>query len=215
MAAVLKIFSKAPVAGAVKTRLIPALGAEGAARLQRWLTRRTVAVACAAGYERVELWCAPHSRHPFFGELAGTYPVVLREQWGMDLGERMLNALAHDTACGAGVLIGSDCPDLSSAMLVRARQALAKAGTAVVLGPAVDGGYVLIGMHEPVPGLFSEMPWGTAAVLSLTRQRLRALGVASAELKPLRDLDRPEDLHLLAGHRDCPFSPGPAALSSP
>lgn len=209
MAAVLKIFSKAPVPGAVKTRLIPALGAEGAARLQRWLTRRTVAVACAAGYERVELWCAPDRRHPFFGGLARAYPVVLRDQWGADLGERMLNALAHDPACGTGVLVGSDCPDLDSVMLRAARHALTRDGAAVVLGPAMDGGYVLIGMHEPVPGLFSAMPWGTYAVLSLTRRRLEALGLATVELEPVRDLDRPEDLRLLAGHPGCQPLVGP------
>lgn len=215
MVAILKIFSKAPVPGAVKTRLIPALGAAGAARLQRWLTRRTVALACAAGYARVELWCAPDSRHPFFKELARTYPVVLRDQRGSDLGERMLNALAHDAGAGAGVVVGTDCPDLSTAMLRTARQALEGDGAAVVLGPAMDGGYVLIGMHEVLPALFSEMPWGGDAVLSLTRRRLRALGVATVELPPVRDLDRPEDLHLLAAHPDRPPLASPSHPSPP
>ncbi|MDZ7753468.1 MAG: TIGR04282 family arsenosugar biosynthesis glycosyltransferase [Gammaproteobacteria bacterium] len=214
MAVVLKIFSKAPVPGAVKTRLIPALGPEGAARLQRWLTRRTVALACAAGYEQVELWCAPHSGHSFFGELARAYPVVLRDQWGMDLGERMLNALGHDPGAGAGVLVGCDCPDLDTAMLRAARQALEGDGAAVVLGPAMDGGYVLIGMHAALPELFSGMPWGTDAVLALTRRRLRALGVRALELEPVRDLDRPEDLHLLEEHPDCPPRLAPAVPSS-
>ena len=193
MRTVLKIFAKAPVAGQVKTRLAPALGHGGAVRLHRRLTEHAVATACAAGCDAVELWCSPDPGHPFFA----AHGVALRTQRGDDLGARMLDALAAGGGGEAGVVIGTDCPGLTPGHLARAAGLVAAGEADVVLGPAADGGYVLIAMAEPLPGLFAAMAWGTPAVLGATRRRLRNLGRRVTELEVLHDVDRPADLRWL------------------
>lgn len=195
------VFAREPAPGQVKTRLIPALGPEGAARLYRTLLG--VAFEAAAGVPGVrrELWCA--GAPPDGGvcsELAGRFRMTLRRQPAGDLGERMGGALAEAlTRSERAVLIGSDCPEYSPAYLASAFAALD--GEEVVLGPAADGGYVLIGLRRMAPELFAGIPWGTDSVLARTRAALRGLGRTWAELPTLRDLDRPEDLkdfpHLL------------------
>jgi hypothetical protein len=116
--------------------------------------------------------------------------ISLEPQVGGDLGERMAAALARH--CPA-VLVGCDCPVLSSAHLQAAAQALAS-GAGVVLTPAEDGGYVLVGVNAPQPGLFAGMTWGHERVMAETRARVAALGLRCVELETLWDLDRPEDL---------------------
>jgi len=188
------VFSRTPEPGEVKTRLVPALGAEGAARLHERLTHRAVRKAVASGVGSVELWCTPTTVHPFFSELASAFPLRLRLQRGIDLGERM--AAAFDDAlseASTALLIGSDSPDLGQEDLRAAMTAL-EGGCDVVLGPAADGGYLLIGLRCPVPELFRNMPWGTAEVLALTRERLGRSGRRWNELPVRHDLDRPEDL---------------------
>jgi rSAM/selenodomain-associated transferase 1 len=197
------LFAKAPVPGRAKTRLIPALGALGAARLHEQLLRDTVA-RLAVGLDgsmdtRLELWCAPDTAHPLFQELAATYGLELHRQSDGDLGDRLLAGCtdALRRADGA-VLIGSDCPDLGPAQLAQAVLALQTPGVDAVLGPALDGGYVLLGLRRAAPGLFTEMPWGQDRVAELTRERMRLLGWCWRELPALRDVDRPEDLELLS-----------------
>lgn len=195
-AARILVFAKAPVAGAVKTRLAPALGPEGAARLQARLVRRTVARVSACGLAPFELHVAPDGRHPLFRSLAGT-GVTLVAQQGRDLGGRMHAALA--AALGSAefaILIGTDCPALDRAYLALACDALAQ-GHPAVLGPAEDGGYVLIGLRRPAPTLFAGIDWGGPQVLAQTRRRLADLGWAAVELPTLWDLDRPADLQRL------------------
>ncbi len=196
-------FAREPASGQVKTRLIPALGPEGATRLYRTLLG--VALEAAVGVPRIrrELWCAGGpSDGGICSELAGVYRMTLRSQPAGDLGERMGGALAEAlTQSERAVLIGSDCPEYSPAYLASAFAALD--GEEVVLGPAADGGYVLIGLRRMAPELFAGIPWGTDRVLARTRAALRGLGWTWAELPTLRDLDRPEDLkdfpHLLDG----------------
>ncbi len=192
------LFSKAPVAGRVKTRLIDALGAGGAAALHRRLTRQALNTALSANLGPVHLFCAPDTRHPFFRGLKMESGVPLRSQRGRNLGERMHHAMAFALARHRSVLIiGSDCPQLSAEYLARASAALRSPGVPVVLGPATDGGYVLIGASRSDPALFHQVPWGTDRVLDVTRARLRALGWRWHELAPLQDVDRPEDLDRL------------------
>ncbi len=195
------VFARAPVPGAAKTRLIPALGAAGAARLHRRLVTHALAAACAAAPGRVELWCAPNARHPFFAECARRFGVALFAQRGADLGERMHAAmLAGGSASGPGacsVLIGSDIPDLSPDYLRDAIASLER--HQVVLGPAEDGGYVLIGLQRPAPRLFAGIAWGGPTVLAVTRERIATLRLSCFELPALWDLDRPEDLARLGG----------------
>lgn len=192
------VMAKAPVAGYAKTRLIPALGAEGAAQLAQRLLRHAIAQALAAGVGPVDLCCAPDAQHAVFAELAGEAHVSLSEQGDGDLGARMSRALecalaTHERA----LLIGTDAPALDAAYLHAARDRLADHDA--VLGPAVDGGYTLIGLRRFEPSLFEAMPWSTPQVLAITRERLRAAGLRHAELPPLHDIDEPADLVHLHG----------------
>jgi uncharacterized protein len=192
------VFAKAPVAGHAKTRLIPALGPEGAARLQRQLTRRTVSTAQRAGLGSVTLWCAPHPHHRFFRALRLHAGVECLGQPAGDLGVRMLHAFRSQCARGPLLLIGTDCPALQPDDLRTAAQALRDGDDAVLL-PAEDGGYVLIGLRQPLPVLFERIAWGTGTVMEDTRARLRAANATWREPGTLWDVDRPADLGRLAG----------------
>ena len=194
MTAEIAVFSRAPVPGRVKRRLIPALGEEGAADLQRRMTARVVCVAVNAAIGDVSLWCTPDCRHPAFGDLADRYPIRLREQRGRDLGERMGGAMRDMLSRRSSALLtGSDCPGLAAGQLREAAGWLAD-GVDAVLGPALDGGYVLIGLRRFDVSLFRDMDWGTDAVLAETRRRLGNLAWEWRELEPQSDIDRPEDL---------------------
>ena len=192
------IFAKAPVPGQVKTRLIPRLGEEGAARLYAGLLRRIVFELGGAGICPVQCWCAPDIHHELFTEIAARHGVRLEKQSGADLGARMLHAAS--VALGDSdrvILVGGDCPGLGVDYLGLALDGLEE-GAEAVLGPAEDGGYVLLGLKRAAVELFQDMPWGTGEVLAVTRQRLRALGWQWRELPALWDVDRPEDLERLS-----------------
>lgn len=194
------VFAKAPIAGLAKTRLIPALGPGGAARLQRRFTRQTLQTALAAGVGPVTLWCAPDARHRFFRALRRTTGVNCLAQTGGDLGERMHAAFQLHCPRGPLILVGTDCPALGADRLLEAAQAL-RDGHDAVWAPAEDGGYVLIGLRSPQPGLFSRMPWGTPEVMRETRRRAHELGLRVAELQTLWDVDLPGDLVRLGALR--------------
>ncbi len=189
----LLIFSKAPEPGAVKTRLIPVLGAEGAARLYAGLLDSCIEKSAAARLCPVTLCCSPSASHAHFRQLEQRFGVDLVEQAGGDLGARMSQALYFALEESSPVLLaGADCPALSAADLETGLEQL-EAGSDVVLGPATDGGYYLIGMQTHHAGLFDAIPWGTAAVLEQTRQRIRDAGLSCHELPPHTDLDTPAD----------------------
>jgi uncharacterized protein len=187
------VLAKAPVPGLAKTRLIPALGPHGAARLQRQLTRCAVHTAQQAPLGAVTLWCAPDAQHRFFRALRLATGVACRVQPEGDLGRRMHTAFQTHCAQGPLLLIGTDCPPLTPAHLHAAAQALL-AGDDAVVHPAEDGGYVLVGLRRPQAALFENMPWSTAAVMEQTRQRARAAGLRMRELETLWDVDVPDDL---------------------
>jgi len=189
------ILAKAPLAGFAKTRLIPRLGAEGAARLQRWLLQRTVTTALSAGIGPVTLWCAPDTLHPDFALCHTFGPLALRRQPDGDLGERMLTAFAETTTPAGTLVIGTDCPALTPALLRQAANALAGHDAAVV--PAEDGGYVLIGMRQAAPRIFDAVDWSTGRVMAQTRERLVEIGWRWQEFAPLWDIDRGADLDRL------------------
>lgn len=193
----LLIFAKAPVPGRVKTRLAQQLGMCGAARLYKHLLWRTLRIANAARLCPVELWCAPDARHGFFIACRRDYSVRLRRQCPGDLGARMNQALNRTlTGDHHAVLIGGDCVSLGAAELRSALNLLA-AGQNAVLGPAADGGYVLIGLRQRCPGLFQGIAWSTPTVLAATRLRLRRAGLTWAELPTGWDVDTPTDLRRL------------------
>lgn len=191
---VLMIFCKAPEPGRVKTRLIPELTAEQAAKLHLELSVGILELAVRSALCPIQLWCAPSAGHSFFTEAATTYPLRLKQQRGRDLGERMHRAFRSELAHYAcAVLIGCDCPSLTAADLEEALEALNRDCDAV-LSPAEDGGYVLIGLTRPCSDLFDAMPWGTAEVLDQTRQRICRSGLRCRELKEQWDVDTIEDL---------------------
>jgi rSAM/selenodomain-associated transferase 1 len=188
------VLAKAPLPGFAKTRLIPALGAEGAALLQARLVEHAVATACAAVTGPVTLWATPDESHPLFQAIGAGLGVALARQGGGDLGARMLAAI--EAANTPALVIGTDCPALTSDHLRTAAGILRGDADAVVI-PAEDGGYALIGMRAPARTLFSDMHWSAPGVMDETRRRLTDLGLTWQEPVTLWDLDLPADLERL------------------
>jgi rSAM/selenodomain-associated transferase 1 len=196
------VFAKAPRPGAVKTRLIPLLGEQGAAALHARLIKHTLATASTAARGALELHGEP-VEDDFLRYCAARYNATLLPQCGSDLGERMHHAFEHALSrdgCTYAVLIGADCPALTAWHLRRALRLL-DAGHDAVLAPAEDGGYVLIGLSRLNRELFEGIAWSTAAVMSQTRERLRAFDWRWLELEVLWDVDRPRDYTRLAETR--------------
>jgi uncharacterized protein len=186
------VFTRAPLAGRVKTRLAARLGAAGAARLHQRLTVLALRTALAAGCGPVELHAT--SRHTWLLHLAKRHNVALRLQRGRDLGERMARATrAALRRAPFVVLTGSDCPQIAPRDLARARRSLV-GGADVVLAPAHDGGYALIALARPAEFLFRDIPWGGDRVYAETLERLERAGWRMRALPPVADIDRPEDL---------------------
>jgi hypothetical protein len=187
------VLAKAPVAGYAKTRLIPALGAQGAADLALRLLVHAVEQALGAALGTVELCCAPHARHAAFDAFARDPRLMLTDQGEGDLGQRMQRAIERCLAQHSKVLlIGTDAPSLDVPVLQSAAAALDTHDAVFV--PALDGGYVLIGLRKPVRSVFVDMPWSTPLVMQRTRERLALEGIEHAELEPLPDIDEPADL---------------------
>lgn len=186
------VMAKAPRAGYAKTRLIPALGAAAAARLQRQLTLRTLATARAAGIGPVTLWCAPDTGHRFFRALQRRQGLDLRVQPDGDLGRRMAQAFAESPERPL-LLIGTDCPALNVEHLRLAALALRCPVDAVFI-TTEDGGYFLVGLKQPCPAIFEGIEWSTARVMAQTRGRMSALGLRWKEVARLWDVDRAEDV---------------------
>lgn len=178
------IFTRFPEPGRAKTRLIPALGAEGAAALHRRLAERTLAAVRAAGLPyRLHVTGAPPAA---FTDWLGLTDAM--EQGEGDLGERLARAGPPYPT----LFIGTDAPDLDADLLVRAADSLAAHDAAI--GPAEDGGYWLLGLARPVPGVFRNIPWSTDRVFTDTQARLAEAGIEPALLPCLADCDRPDDL---------------------
>lgn len=189
---ILAIFTRFPTPGTTKTRLIPRLGPDGAAALHRQMTERVLAHAkkfCSqsaavleihfhgGSLEAMKQWLGPHT---------------LIRQKGASLGDRMEHTFHTAFASGANktVIIGTDCPGLTHDIISQAFTTLEN--SSLVLGPAQDGGYYLIGLTTPSPALFVNIDWGTPIVLAQTLLRAQSLTVS--QLPPLHDVDRPEDL---------------------
>jgi rSAM/selenodomain-associated transferase 1 len=189
------VFAKAPQAGAVKTRLIPVLGAAGAAALHCQLLHRTLVTATGTGLGPVELHCAPDENDPFLRDCGRRFGVALAPQRGRDLGARLCHAFEEGLARHSHVIIiGADCPVLTEQHLRNAQATLAQEqGNDAVLIPAEDGGYALIGLTRCDAALFDGIVWGSDTVLAATRERLKALRWRWHELETLWDIDRPED----------------------
>ncbi|GEN28078.1 hypothetical protein HVA01_17240 [Halovibrio variabilis] len=186
----LHLLAKAPLPGQAKTRLAPLLGADGAALAHAELVRHCVANACQAlPAARVTLWTALDHAHPLFIELREALGLTLTPQPDGDLGARIRCAL--NSTPGPTMLMGSDCPSISAELIAACAHRLASHD--VVILPAEDGGYGLIGTRQDYPGLFEAIPWGSESVLTATQQRIAALGLTAAYPATIWDVDRPED----------------------
>ncbi|MGH8377864.1 MAG: TIGR04282 family arsenosugar biosynthesis glycosyltransferase [Gammaproteobacteria bacterium] len=187
------LLCKAPIPGFAKTRLIPHLGEMDTAHLQEELILQAVCTALNSSVGPVELWCDPDESHPFFGRIMKKYPVRLTTQPPGDLGTRLhTSASGALTAADAVILMGADCPIMPEYYLEEAAAALAR-GCDVAVGPAEDGGYVLLGLRHANEALFDGISWGTSLVLSETQARIAQLGWRCHTLATLWDVDTPAD----------------------
>lgn len=187
------IIAKAPIPGYCKTRLIPALGAQGAAALASRLLLRTVQTALAADVGPVELCAAPSRHEAAWAALDLPAALDWSEQTQGDLGARMAAAAQRTLARGEQVLlIGTDCPELDGAYLRRAAAALRAHDAA--LAPTADGGYALLGLRRFHTSLFDSMPWSTQTVAGETLRRLAKIPWSVKTLPLLHDIDEPADL---------------------
>jgi rSAM/selenodomain-associated transferase 1 len=194
----LVVFAKAPQPGLAKTRLIPALGAEGAAKLARCMLDHALAQAMQAQVGPVELCMSPGPKDAAWQGVELPEGVHCTEQVGGDLGERMARAVHRVTAGLHGqpiLLMGTDCPGLTAGILRDAAAQLAQHDA--VLIPVADGGYVLLGLRAHCPDIFRDMAWSTPVVAAETLRRLAAHGLSVWVGPTLHDIDEPADrVHL-------------------
>ena len=190
------IFAKAPVAGYAKTRLIPALGADGASRLARRMLTHTIDNALRAGLGPVELCAAPSATDPAWRELNLPPGLLWSEQGEGDLGARMARAASRGLDAGLPVLlIGTDCPALDSDVLRTAARALSDHDAAIT--PTADGGYALLGLNRFHASLFEDMRWSVSTVAAETLERIGRIGWHVARLPGQHDIDEARDLEWL------------------
>lgn len=189
------VFTNPPITGKCKTRLIPLLGERGAAQLQEKLIHKIISDLADFKLCPFELWQSEQSN--YFAQRKLFENIKLQIQEGNNLGERMCNALHSSLKTSDGVIvIGSDCVEYSRAYLVSAIESLMYHD--VVVGPAHDGGYVLIGLSKIRPQIFQGIKWGSADVLEMTYRKLAKYNIAFDTLETLHDVDQPDDLlHLL------------------
>lgn len=195
---VVAVLARAPEVGRVKTRLIPRVGAAGAAELHLRMAHHTLATLALARVGPVELWCAAEGDMSRFEACRRKLGLPLRMQPEGDLGQRM-SAIAADVLARAGavILVGTDVPSMTPGDVTDARRALAD-GCDAVLGPAEDGGYYLLGLRKHDPDLFAGIGWGTSQVLMQTRVRMLGLGWRTHDLSVRWDVDTPADYDRLA-----------------
>lgn len=195
------IFAKAPMPGTVKTRLISKLGQELSADLHAAMVSHSVSVAAQYPNHEIQLWCAPNASHSLFRQLQKNYPVSLHVQNGDDLGQRMRYAFEQALKdFDVAIIIGTDCPGITAALLDKAYHAL-YADKDAVIAPAEDGGYILLGLRKVYSDLFSEIAWGTDQVYTETQHRLEQLRLSWQSLDMQWDVDRPEDLERLVNDK--------------
>lgn len=189
------IFAKFPAQGMAKTRLQPALGINGAAKMARQLLLHSIEQALASGFT-VELCMSPAPTDPCWQALNLSKSLLRSAQADGDLGLRMLTASQKALETFERVLlIGTDCPDLGAEQIRHAVQSLEQHDTVII--PAFDGGYVLLGFKQVDAHLFSDMTWSVSDVAAVTKARIKDLGWSLAMLEPLADIDEPDDLQYL------------------
>jgi rSAM/selenodomain-associated transferase 1 len=202
--------AREPVPGRVKTRLIPRLSPAEAAQLHTLMVEHACEVMCNSAPGVSQLWVDGNPAAPLFERCREFGLSEVLVQQGADLGQRMAYVCQQALGRHAGVvLIGSDAPAIDAAYLASATAALERAD--VTLGPALDGGYVLLGMRRYSAELFAGIHWGEETVLADTLARVDALGWSCELLQPLPDIDRPADLRLLPDAIRATLPSGPGA----
>ncbi len=187
------IFAKAPRPGQAKTRLVPALGVQGAAEVARQMLERTLAAALAARLGPVELCTAPPLTDSAWSGVALPDGLACSDQGEGDLGARMARAAARTIARGeAALLVGTDCAEMEATLLADAATLLADVDA--VLHPTADGGYALLGLNRFDSRVFAGIAWSTDSVAATTLERLQALGWSMRVGRTLHDIDEPGDL---------------------
>ena len=190
---IILVFAKAPIAGTVKTRLVPHITHEQAAELQQELIHDRLQMCRSSRLCDIQLWCSPDVNHEFFGVCSDLYGVTLRQQKGDELGERMMNAIKQSLTNNKKVIIiGTDAPALDAELLDKAITALNQ--RQIVLVPAEDGGYVLLGAVVHNDKLLEGVSWGEVDVLSNTCSNIERLNLSYELVDQCWDVDRPEDL---------------------
>jgi len=190
----LLIFTKSPVLGEVKTRLQPDYSPEESLKIHKSLMLKTLEITKNLDGIDIELCCAPDRNSMFFLGCENNFPIQLTNQQGADLGEKM--AFSFSVALQTYeyvVVIGTDCPDIDEGYLQQAFDALSEVDA--VIGPAADGGYVLLGLKQFSPEIFKDISWGKDSVFKQTQDALNDLGWSLHKLETKYDIDRPEDLH--------------------
>lgn len=191
---VLLVFAKAPVAGQVKTRLIPDVGQQRATDLYKEFLTKTLDTAIKTKFSEIQVWVSGDIYHPYFVPYKNRSDFGFYSQRGESLGERMFNSFGSALdEYSYVILIGSDCPSLLSSDLESAMEFLEN-GKDMVLGPAEDGGYYLIGLRKNYSELFSGIKWGEENVFSETFSRAKKINLDVGLLPKRRDIDRVSDL---------------------
>lgn len=205
----LLIFARNPTPGQVKTRLIPTLGVESATAIYRRMLHDTLVTCSALEVQQRELWLDRVAVAPDAGTaMLDSFDLSLHQQSGQDLGLRMHHAFASSLqTADSAVLIGTDCPEYDPPYLHAAFEVLEQEDA--VLGPAADGGYVLIGLKKTDHTLFRDIPWGTDGVLAATRRQLQRLHWTWSELPVRHDVDVPADLDRFPHLRPQPLEQPP------
>lgn len=191
---VLIIFSKVPEAGKVKTRLIEQFGKSYSATIYRRLFWNTLAKATQADVEKIQLYIEGDQQHPELIRIVKHFDIEILQQQGQHLGERMHNALTSAFVdFEHAVLIGCDCIALTVDDINLSIQSLQDSSD-VVIGPAEDGGYYLIGMNQPQPELFKNIIWGSESVFSETMSRVEQNRIQYKLLNNYKDVDISRDV---------------------
>lgn len=221
MGSVLVLYARVPRLGQVKTRMTPWLSDGEALRLHLallldslWLLRRAAEEAGALPILSFSERWSPEEVAELDDLASASRGLVLRPQGDGDLGQRLEDTFAGLHAAGHQevVVIGSDCPVLPPGVVRSAFEAL-RQGAPVVLGPAADGGYYLVGARPPVPGIFTGIPWSSDRVMETTLAALDRASVRAALLPRLDDVDVPSDLERLAAGGATPPGPGGRTLA--
>jgi rSAM/selenodomain-associated transferase 1 len=188
------VFAREPLLGKVKSRLAIEIGAQEALAVYQAMLARLGQLLTHAQIAAWDLWVTSNCSHKDFVSICNKSNIYLQN--GQDLGARMDAAIRHTLQqedVESVILIGTDCPALTERYLEQALLAL-ESGVDVVLGPAEDGGYVLVGMRRPIAAVFEDIPWGTDQVMHRTLETLSAKELTYKLLDTLWDVDRPEDL---------------------